>query len=159
MPAALLRLVTSLGSVLHNNFRRVHLTPLFFCQGCVAFSLLYGWSSIHFPTLLSIRLIAAAGGPIEVFKFPEEVLEATEAAGMPLPFAVIGSRESDETDGDVVPVRHYPWGTCLPLRKEHSDAVFFRCCSHRFSSSGSAPPNEGGEGQVIVCTLYILQLL
>ena len=67
-----------------------------------------------------------ASEPIEIFTFPEEVLNAAEAAGMPLPFAVVGSRESDEVDGYEVPLRHYPWGTCLPLRKEHSDAVFFR---------------------------------
>ena len=71
----------------------------------------------------------AANGPaepIEVFKFPEEVTEAAEASGMALPFAVVGSRESDLLDGEEEPLRHYPWGTCLPLRKEHSDAVFFR---------------------------------
>ena len=55
-----------------------------------------------------------------------EVLDAAEAEGRPLPFAVIGSREVDEVEGGVTPLRHYPWGTCLPLRKEHSDAVFFR---------------------------------
>lgn len=73
-------------------------------------------------------LTAAEGAaePIEVFKFPEEVLEAAEAANMPLPFAIVGSRESDVIEDEEVPLRHYPWGTCLPLRKEHSDAVFFR---------------------------------
>ncbi len=67
-----------------------------------------------------------ASEAIEVFKFPEEVIEAAEAAGNPLPFAVVGSRETDDVEGDDMPLRHYPWGTCLPLRKEHSDAVFFR---------------------------------
>ena len=64
--------------------------------------------------------------PIEVFKFPEEVMDAAEASGMELPFAVVGSRECDVIDDEEVPLRHFPWGTCLPLRKEHSDAVFFR---------------------------------
>ena len=67
-----------------------------------------------------------ASEAIEVFKFPEEVMEAAEAAGNPLPFAVVGSRDTDDVEGDDMPLRHYPWGTCLPLRKEHSDAVFFR---------------------------------
>ena len=67
-----------------------------------------------------------AGEPIDVFKFPEEVMEAAEAAGLPLPFAIVGSRESDVIEDEEVPLRHYPWGTCLPLRKEHSDAIFFR---------------------------------
>lgn len=71
----------------------------------------------------------AASEPIEIFKFPEEVIEAAEGAGMPLPFAVVGSRDTDEVEGEEVPLRHYPWGTCLPLRKEHSDAVFFRYAS------------------------------
>lgn len=65
--------------------------------------------------------------PIEVFKFPEEVMNAAEAGGMELPFAVVGSRECDVIDDEEVPLRHFPWGTCLPLRKEHSDAVSFRC--------------------------------
>lgn len=71
-----------------------------------------------------------ASEAIEVFKFPEEVIEAAEAAGNPLPFAVVGSRETDDVEGDDMPLRHYPWGTCLPLRKEHSDAVFFRYLRH-----------------------------
>lgn len=74
-------------------------------------------------------MLTAADGsaePIEVFKFPDEVLGAADAAGMPLPFAVVGSRECDVIEDEEVPLRHYPWGTCLPLRKEHSDAVFFR---------------------------------
>ena len=73
-------------------------------------------------------LVAADGPaePIEVFKFPEEVIDAAEAGGMELPFAVVGSRECDVIDDEEVPLRHFPWGTCLPLRKEHSDAVFFR---------------------------------
>ena len=78
---------------------------------------------------LRARFCSAADGPadpIEVFKFPEEVMEAAEARGMALPFAVVGSRECDVIDEEEVPLRHYPWGTCLPLRKEHSDAVFFR---------------------------------
>lgn len=74
-------------------------------------------------------MLTAADGPaepIEVFKFPEEVMDAAEAGGMDLPFAVVGSRECDVIDDEEVPLRHFPWGTCLPLRKEHSDAVFFR---------------------------------
>ena len=73
--------------------------------------------------------MGAANGPaepIEIFKFPEDVIEAAEATGTALPFAVVGSREVDVIDDEEVPLRHYPWGTCLPLRKEHSDAVFFR---------------------------------
>ena len=79
-------------------------------------------------TLTRCLLSAAEGASeaIEVFKFPEEVIEAAEAAGNPLPFAVVGSRDTDDVEGDDMPLRHYPWGTCLPLRKEHSDAVFFR---------------------------------
>ncbi len=79
-------------------------------------------------TVIRCLLNAAEGTSeaIEVFKFPEEVIEAAEAAGNPLPFAVVGSRETDDVEGDDMPLRHYPWGTCLPLRKEHSDAVFFR---------------------------------
>ena len=53
-------------------------------------------------------------------------MDAAEAGGMELPFAVVGSRECDVIDDEEVPLRHFPWGTCLPLRKEHSDAVFFR---------------------------------
>ena len=82
--------------------------------------------------LLFLTAAESASEAIEVFKFPEEVLSAAEAAGLPLPFAVIGSKEADQVEEDVVAVRHYPWGTCLPLRKEHSDAVFFR--SANFSS-------------------------
>ena len=83
-----------------------------------------------FSLKLAVHLFAAAEGasePLDIFKFPGWVLSAAEAAGLPLPFAVVGSKENDEVEDDVVPLRHYPWGTCLPLRKEHSDAVFFRC--------------------------------
>ena len=77
-------------------------------------------------TVLSMLAGDAQAEAIDIFKFPEEVLGTAEAAGLPLPFAVVGSREEEEVEGDIVPLRHYPWGTCLPSRKEHSDAVFFR---------------------------------
>ena len=85
-------------------------------------------SLVVYKIQLSPGVFAAKGpaDPIEVFKFPEEVMEAAEASGMALPFAVVGSRENDVLDGEEEPLRHYSWGTCLPLRKEHSDAVFFR---------------------------------
>lgn len=75
---------------------------------------------------LSLLAGDAQAEAIDIFSFPEEVLGTAEAAGLPLPFAVVGSRQEEEVDGDIVPLRHYPWGTCLPSRKEHSDAVFFR---------------------------------
>lgn len=83
---------------------------------------------LYEPDAYSPVLTAGDGSaePIEVFKFPEEVMNAAEAGGMELPFAVVGSRECDVIDDEEVPLRHFPWGTCLPLRKEHSDAVSFR---------------------------------
>ena len=45
--------------------------------------------------------MTAADGPaepIEVFKFPEEVVDAAEAGGMEVPFAVVGSRECESHD-------------------------------------------------------------
>ena len=58
-----------------------------------------------------------------------EVLDATNAEGQLLPFAVSGSQQVHEVEGELMPLRQYPWGTCFPRRKEHSDAVVFRLVS------------------------------
>lgn len=65
-------------------------------------------------------------GPIEIFKFPDEVMVAAEALGLAPPFAIMASNTMEMVEDQLCPVRHYSWGTCMPLLKEHSDAYFFR---------------------------------
>ena len=65
-------------------------------------------------------------GPIEIFKFPDEVMVAAEALGLAPPFAIMASNTMEMVEDQLCPVRHYSWGTCMPLMKEHSDAYFFR---------------------------------
>ena len=51
---------------------------------------------------------------------------AAEALGLAPPFAIMASNTMEMVEDQLCPVRHYSWGTCMPLMKEHSDAYFFR---------------------------------
>ena len=51
---------------------------------------------------------------------------AAEALGLVPPFAIMASNTMEMVEDQLCPVRHYSWGTCMPLMKEHSDAYFFR---------------------------------
>jgi cell division control protein 11 len=70
---------------------------------------------------------------IPIYNFPyddeeddDDTVEENSELRALLPFAIIGSDDSEDTDEGPVRVRRYPWGTAIVDKVEHCDFIKLR---------------------------------